>query len=403
MKYICNICNKEYSQKSHYISHINKKNKCNIDDLYINGKKIYKCNICNKVFNMKSSYVYHINKKNKCSETFIPINVIDVKSSNNDLNNIFNDVNITKNKTPQNSPQIPQNSPQIPQNSPQIPQNSPQNYNIIIDDNKCKFCQKKFSRIDNCKRHQLKCNLKNNILINNNDHIKYDNIDLNSILTTKNKIDDNILNIINKLENKIKEQNKKIIELSKNNSIISSNNNIQNNSNNNNSNNSNNNNNIITNNNNSNNTITTNNTINIVNHGKEDLSKLIKDEIKDILNSGYNSIFKSVLYTHFNDRLPEFKNIKYNDLKSSYCKICIDGKWKIAKFESTIEEMINKHFIEVTDLYNDNKCLIDSKYKDEILAEYLDDYNKFNSYETNDIYPENWQGALKSPSPQHKT
>jgi uncharacterized C2H2 Zn-finger protein len=67
MKYICNICNKEFLQKGHYLSHINKKNKCNKDDIFLNGKKIYKCNICEKIFNMKCNYIKHINKINICS------------------------------------------------------------------------------------------------------------------------------------------------------------------------------------------------------------------------------------------------------------------------------------------------------------------------------------------------
>jgi uncharacterized membrane protein YheB (UPF0754 family) len=73
----------------------------------------------------------------------------------------------------------------------------------------------------------------------------------------------------------------------------------------------------------------------------------------------------------------------------------MDGSWKLVKFENTIEELINKHFYEVSDLYNDNKDLIESKFKEGLIEDYIGDYYKFISYEEEDKYPENWNKTMK--------
>jgi hypothetical protein len=67
-------CNKEFSQKSNYTSHINRKKPCVIDennevdedDEDINII-LYRCNKCNKEFNKKYNYLSHIKRKNPCN------------------------------------------------------------------------------------------------------------------------------------------------------------------------------------------------------------------------------------------------------------------------------------------------------------------------------------------------
>jgi hypothetical protein len=154
----------------------------------------------------------------------------------------------------------------------------------------------------------------------------------------------------------------------------------------------------ITNNNNTINNInngTINNTINIVNHGKEDISKLTKEEIKDILNAGYNCVVKCIEYIHFNERLPEYQNIIYTDKKASNCYIIEDKKWIVVSTESTIDELIDKHIDNVTEMKDDNPELFESPIKKKYLDEFIDDRNKYESYETEDRYPENWNDKMK--------
>ena len=364
IKYQCNICCKIFKQKIDFTRHNNKKNKCSKDEIRIEGKKVYKCNICDKMFDLKCNYMMHINRKNKCIKKNNIIESKNIDIINNDLNY---DTKSKINEIVKSNIII---NPQHPQYDPQNPPQNPQNIlNKKKDDNICNNCNKSFSRIDSLKRHMIKCNI---TLIDNKIDIKIDD-----------KIDDKeIKQILNEFKIKLSKQEDTIIQ--QYNLINELNDKIKNN----------NNTNIITSN--SNNTTNiTNNTINYVNHGKEDLSKLIKDEISEILNSGYSCIYKSIMYTHYNDRLPEFKNIKYSDPKSSYCEVFIDGSWKLVKFENTIEELINKHFYEVSDLYNDNKDLIESKFKEGLIEDYIGDYYKFISYEEEDKYPENWNKTMK--------
>jgi superfamily II DNA or RNA helicase len=84
-KYQCNICNKIFKQKCHYTYHINKKNKCSINDIRIDGIKIYRCNKCEKIFKCKNNYIYHINKIKSCKE-----NIDNNDNTNIDINDNTN-------------------------------------------------------------------------------------------------------------------------------------------------------------------------------------------------------------------------------------------------------------------------------------------------------------------------
>ena len=73
--YKCDKCDKEFHQKSNYLSHINRKKSCitnentnnNINDDTVNNIINYKCEKCNKEFYQKCNYLLHINKKNPCN------------------------------------------------------------------------------------------------------------------------------------------------------------------------------------------------------------------------------------------------------------------------------------------------------------------------------------------------
>jgi uncharacterized C2H2 Zn-finger protein len=74
--YKCDKCNKEFHQKSNYLSHINRKKSCITSDNNTYNNIIienviniinYKCEKCNKEFNQKCNYLLHINKKNPCN------------------------------------------------------------------------------------------------------------------------------------------------------------------------------------------------------------------------------------------------------------------------------------------------------------------------------------------------
>jgi uncharacterized C2H2 Zn-finger protein len=138
-----------------------------------------------------------------------------------------------------------------------------------------------------------------------------------------------------------------------------------------------------------------NNTINIVSHGREDVGLLVKEEVKDILNSGYNCVYKSVMYTYFNSRLPQFSNIRYTNPKSTYCQIFVDGEWKLAKFTNVVEDILTNHFGEVSVMCTDNNDLFESNFRKNLVTDFITDYKRYVSYDTEDIYPDNWNLTMK--------
>jgi hypothetical protein len=314
----------------------------------------YICNKCNKVFKQKSNYEVHINKKNKCSPDEIKID--GKKAYKCDIcDKIFN-----------------------------------QKCNYLVHINRKNKCIKEETIIDinneNDNNNNDKEDNNKNINDDNDDNNKNDNDDNNkndNDDNNKNDNDDNkilnnemLLKIIYNLQLKLEEQGneiKKLKKTTKKQKII----------NNTNSNNTTNNNTVI------------NNTINIVSHGKEDISKLTKEEIKDILNSGYNCIFKCFLYLYFNDRLPEYQNISYTDKKSIYCKKYVDGKWEEAIYKKIEEELIDKQFDNVTEIKEDNPELFESQFRKNLVEEFIDDRNKYESFETEDRYPEYWNDKMK--------
>ncbi len=82
---------------------------------------------------------------------------------------------------------------------------------------------------------------------------------------------------------------------------------------------------MITTNNNSNNTI---NNINIIKFGSERLSEILTEEemlkITQYINLSINESIKCV---HFNDKRPEFKNIRIKNLKNKYLEIYNGNKF----------------------------------------------------------------------------
>jgi hypothetical protein len=91
----------------------------------------------------------------------------------------------------------------------------------------------------------------------------------------------------------------------------------------------------ITNNNVTNNNTTKNtnngiiNNVTIVGFGKEEYSKLNGEEIYKILcDINRDPLTTSIEMFHFNDRLPQYKNIKLKDIKSKYIDVHNGSKWQ---------------------------------------------------------------------------
>ena len=98
------------------------------------------------------------------------------------------------------------------------------------------------------------------------------------------------------------------------------------------------------NNNNNNISITNNfNVIKIIDHGKEDYTKL---DIKKIMLENqvlpkYNYISTILYYVHCNDEYPEYQNIYISDMSRNKAMIYHDGKWISADKVSTMDNLFN--------------------------------------------------------------
>jgi hypothetical protein len=86
--------------------------------------------------------------------------------------------------------------------------------------------------------------------------------------------------------------------------------------------------NITVNNTNNNSNNTTNNVINIYNVGKEDLSRLSKEEIIKICTSGTYYPLVAAEIIHCNEKYPEFQNFLITNLRSNDGLVRINDKWE---------------------------------------------------------------------------
>lgn len=76
-------------------------------------------------------------------------------------------------------------------------------------------------------------------------------------------------------------------------------------------------------------------------YGKEDLTYLTSDDIRSILNQGFQSIPKYIEYVHFNENAPQNKNICISNRRDSTVNVYNGKKWTLkdkAEFLNDIRE-----------------------------------------------------------------
>jgi len=111
--------------------------------------------------------------------------------------------------------------------------------------------------------------------------------------------------------------------------------------------------------NNTNNGTIINNTTNIkISFGEEDMDELTKKDKKSILNAGYSSLVKLIEMVHLNKDLPQYQNIKINNLKDKYAKIYDDNTKNFTTVgkKETIDSLISYRTLDLKSIYkNYNK------------------------------------------------
>ncbi len=190
--------------------------------------------------------------------------------------------------------------------------------------NICHYCGYGTERRDNYNRHLLSCKVKKQD-IQEKEEI------LNKLLSTIDEQKEQN----NKLVSTIEELNKRIDKLENEKKIKHT----QNNKNVKNQNNG-----------------TINNTINIIQFGKEDLSKIDNKEFFEALTQmGYKIPAKMVEKIHINDKYPEYKNIYISDINRGKAMVYDGKRWKLDKYNNISDKLLDKILNFMEERYEDIK------------------------------------------------
>ena len=231
---------------------------------------------------------------------------------------------------PQKNPKMTQHIPKMTPNDPKMTPNDPKNQ-------KCKYCNKFYSKKCHLTRHLKTCKEK---LKDDEDK---ENL-LNLVEMLNSQLDEQRKQLNKQLEEQreqIKEQNEQIKELIKKAGVnIGTQNNIQNN-------------------------------IQILAYGNSDISHLTdKDYVKCLKHSNF-CIPHLIKEIHFNPKKPENHNIYISNLKNNYVMIYNGHKWMLNDREESIQNLID-----------DKESIIEQKLEEWIENgnKYPDIMKKFNKY-----------------------
>ena len=135
----------------------------------------------------------------------------------------------------------------------------------------------------------------------------------------------------------------------------------------------------------------TNNNI-IISFGKEDINKLTRLEMKKILQNNdidedSNPLLRVIEKMHFNNNIPEQKNIKMNNIKSKYIDIYDNNRWKKESLDTTIDNILDNHTFNLVKIISELDYTIDKKitrlseYYVKMYSEYIKLQNNNLEYE----------------------
>jgi hypothetical protein len=170
-----------------------------------------------------------------------------------------------------------------------------------------------------------------------NRHIK--NSCKNKPNDNKEKIYEQLLEMKNEIE-MLKKENKKLRKIQNNNSGIVAHNSTVN---------------SMTN----HGTVNNINNILLIGYGKEDMSKIDKNDLLKGIKSGFNSTLKLTDSIHFNPKFPEYHNVYISSMKNKYAMMYDGNDWTLV----TKDELIDK-------LYDDKKNYIEENLDDFIESLY---------------------------------
>ena len=220
----------------------------------------------------------------------------------------------------QKDPQKTQKDPQKTQKDPQKTQNEPKEF-------QCDFCDSLFSSYAHKRRHEL--------------HRCKENRDYTALYKKEKKE-------WHKEKKELFKQIEKLIDKAGNNNITT--------------------------------TYNTQNNIVLNNYGKEDLEH-ITDSYKTKLLKTYDPamiIPKLIKDIHFNDSVPENKNVVYPNKKENKLKVFKEGKWFYENKTDAINDLIDGKYTIIDEHYDEHNSELNhiKKHKYKIFRNAYDDNNK---------------------------
>lgn len=184
-------------------------------------------------------------------------------------------------------------------------------------ENECPYCHKKFTRIDNMKRHMEKC--KNISKITSQKEVY-----------TQSEVDNLVDNLVNNMKTAYNNQdiiNRAIIKELRNQIDLLMQNQGSNN-------------------------ITYNTNIMLNAFGKENTNYIDNKLIENLIKTGpISSISKLLKYIHFNPDHTENHNIRIPNKKSTFAKIFNGEDWQISDKQETIDTMTDKAYAMINEHY----------------------------------------------------
>jgi hypothetical protein len=82
--------------------------------------------------------------------------------------------------------------------------------------------------------------------------------------------------------------------------------------------------------------------VNAVPYGKEDISKIDRDELLQVFRSGFNSAIRLTETTHFNPKYPEFHNVYISSMKNKYAMTYDGNDWELVYKDELIDQIYDK-------------------------------------------------------------
>ena len=243
---------------------------------------------------------------------------------------------------------ITQNNSKLPQNNSFLPQNTSKKTNKMVY---CKYCNKKFSRLDNMNRHMKTCKVKNE--------------KENSIILKMKKEKNEYKNEIKRLKQRLRDKMNKNCKIHYK-TLQKINNQLNNN---------------IT----KNNCVETINNIhnrniinfNLVGFGKEEFGDVLsnKEQLK-ILKKKFNSLPYMIDYVHFNKDYPQYQNFIITSIKNNIAYKYDDEKKQFiaGNKDELLNDLIDNRMYDIDTFYRTHIDKLNDKCK-EVINRFLDKYN----------------------------